>query len=460
MKIEKQTTFLAPHVLGGTLQELLLLAEGSCIESLWFVYKTRVLLQFKKVLLMLELDPKIAALFLFHLPTEERFNKPSFLVSNLDPSITSLWKQLLVGSTLIGGWLNSSHCLVFLMENRDKQPFRLILKMQKRVPSLFYEQEGKILYAFPSKRELGEKLLGALFDETRLNLPSESSKNSLYPKWKELEKAYLREIQEKAIHDYYKPLIEKLSKKLSKSLHTLSTMPSPEAFAHQGTLLQAFRHLYKKGDQSLEVIDWVDGKSKLVPISKHDIQEQIHHLFGRAKGLRLHASELQMQVKAIETKIKNYCIKYESDLKNLKLSASSPKPKNTKKEHKQAKPYRCFTYEDAKIYVGKGDRENLIVSFEMACGNDLWLHVKDYPGSHVIVKAKKITPSLLQAAALLAHHYSQARKCSGVDVSYTLAKHVHKLPGAKTGTVGIAASKIYYSRYDETLLKYLFESKL
>ncbi|HJZ87786.1 MAG TPA: NFACT RNA binding domain-containing protein [Polyangia bacterium] len=87
------------------------------------------------------------------------------------------------------------------------------------------------------------------------------------------------------------------------------------------------------------------------------------------------------------------------------------------------------------IWVGKSARENDTLTFRHARGSDLWLHVRDGAGAHVVVRAapgRAIDQRTLIDAATLAAHFSALREEAQVDVQYALRKHVRKAraPGA------------------------------
>ena len=85
----------------------------------------------------------------------------------------------------------------------------------------------------------------------------------------------------------------------------------------------------------------------------------------------------------------------------------------------------------AQILVGRGADRNDELTFQVARGNDLWLHARDVPGAHVIVPPAaggRIDEQTLLDAATLAAHHSNARGEAQVDVGYTLRKHVRKPP--------------------------------
>ena len=75
---------------------------------------------------------------------------------------------------------------------------------------------------------------------------------------------------------------------------------------------------------------------------------------------------------------------------------------------------------------------------KIAKTEDLWLHTKDIPGSHVVIKnpnRKTIPSPIIEKAALLAAYHSQARYSTNVPVDYTKRQHVWKPQGAKPGFV-------------------------
>ncbi|HEX8353967.1 MAG TPA: NFACT RNA binding domain-containing protein, partial [Pyrinomonadaceae bacterium] len=95
------------------------------------------------------------------------------------------------------------------------------------------------------------------------------------------------------------------------------------------------------------------------------------------------------------------------------------------------------------VVVGRGARENDEVTFRVARSYDTWMHAADYPGSHVVVRARgrdePVPHRTLVEAARLAAHFSQARKDSKVAVNYTQRKFVSKPRGAAPGLVYLSS---------------------
>lgn len=106
-----------------------------------------------------------------------------------------------------------------------------------------------------------------------------------------------------------------------------------------------------------------------------------------------------------------------------------------KKKSKPSKPFHYKTENGADIYVGKNSKQNDYITLKVARKEDLWFHVKDSPGSHVILKTDKIFDEDIKIAAYLAALNSSLASENKVDVDYTEKKNVNKAKGAKDGMV-------------------------
>ena len=113
------------------------------------------------------------------------------------------------------------------------------------------------------------------------------------------------------------------------------------------------------------------------------------------------------------------------------------KPRAGKKsaKTKPLPPIEYRTSEGLRVLVGRNNLQNEQLSFKLAKGSDLWFHVKDYPGSHVILFTEGQPPGeqCIAEAAQLAAWHSKAQGRAVVD--YTPAKALKKPPGAAPGQV-------------------------
>ncbi|HTK10764.1 MAG TPA: NFACT RNA binding domain-containing protein [Ktedonobacteraceae bacterium] len=99
------------------------------------------------------------------------------------------------------------------------------------------------------------------------------------------------------------------------------------------------------------------------------------------------------------------------------------------------------------ILIGKNSRQNEDVTFHQATANDIWLHARGVPGSHVIIKAagREVPHSTIDEAAGLAAYYSQSRGSTSVAVDYTLQRHVRHMKGGGPGMVIYEREKTMYA---------------
>ena len=96
-----------------------------------------------------------------------------------------------------------------------------------------------------------------------------------------------------------------------------------------------------------------------------------------------------------------------------------------------------------KVLVGKNNSQNDRLTFKIAQKDDIWLHTKDIPGSHVIVKTegRELPDKTFEEAGRLAAHYSKGSKSEKVEIDYLKRKDVKKPNGSKPGFV------VYYTNY-------------
>lgn len=130
------------------------------------------------------------------------------------------------------------------------------------------------------------------------------------------------------------------------------------------------------------------------------------------------------------------------------LSLAGYIKQNGVKKKKSAVPeFKEYTSEEGyKILVGKNNRQNDYLTTVLAAKNDLWFHVKNFPGSHVIVMCRgaEVSEATVMKAAALAAANSKAAGSSRVPVDYTPVKFVKKPNGAKPGMVIYTTNKTVF----------------
>ncbi len=125
-------------------------------------------------------------------------------------------------------------------------------------------------------------------------------------------------------------------------------------------------------------------------------------------------------------------------------------------------PFRRFvSVSGAPVLVGRSARDNDALTFKVARGNDVWLHVRGMQGAHVVVPGAGEAPDArtLADAALLAVHFSSARGEDAADVAWTRCKYVRKAKGAAPGSVIVTQEKALRVRADPDRVQALLRTE-
>ena len=109
--------------------------------------------------------------------------------------------------------------------------------------------------------------------------------------------------------------------------------------------------------------------------------------------------------------------------------------------------------------VGRNAQDNDTLTLRYSKPNDLWLHVRQETGSHVIVpmgRNEDPTPELLVDAAHLAAYFSRCKNDTDVEVIYTPRRYVQKPKGAAAGSVRLLREKTIFLKVEPARLKQIF----
>jgi len=209
---------------------------------------------------------------------------------------------------------------------------------------------------------------------------------------------------------------------------TLDTQLAPTANAQR---------YYKKYNKS---------KSALVSIEQQlqENKQEIQYLEAQADNLEKCTEELEINEIRHELADQGYTKRKKEGKGKNKVAAPS-------------KPMQFISSTGFEIYVGKNNLQNDYLTIKFAAPNDIWLHTKDIPGSHVIIKTggKPLDDETLAEAANLAAFYSKAKNSTKVPVDYTIRKNVRKPNGSKPGMVIYENNKTVYINPNEEAIKKL-----
>ena len=131
--------------------------------------------------------------------------------------------------------------------------------------------------------------------------------------------------------------------------------------------------------------------------------------------------------------------------------------KSKQKQPKALPPIEYCSSDGFKILAGRNNRQNDMLTLKLADRSDVWLHVKNITGSHVVIFCEGLEPGedTIAEAALIAAYNSSARAGSTVPVDYTQVKYVKKPSGSKPGMVIYTNQKTLYVTPDSDAVESL-----
>ena len=148
----------------------------------------------------------------------------------------------------------------------------------------------------------------------------------------------------------------------------------------------------------------------------------------------------------------------ESDILEIRdelyRSGYASRMKNYSQKKLSAPKFMEFeTTDGRRVLVGKNNHQNDQLTTKIAAKSDYWFHVKNQPGSHVILSGgDEPTDRDFTEAATIAAYYSKASEGENVAVDYTLVKNVRKPGGSKPGFVTYSTNYTAYVTPNERLV--------
>lgn len=264
--------------------------------------------------------------------------------------------------------------------------------------------------------------------------------------------------------------LSKNIKKMSKLEEDLAEAGDAEQYRVRGELLFSSLHLMHKGDKAVELINYYDENQATVTIELDPLltpSENAQRYFKKYNKYKNSLTVIDEQMKITREEI-SYMEQLLQQLSHATLDDIDEireelvqqgylrdRSKKMKKKKKNDKPtlHVYTSSEGIEIYVGKNNLQNDYVTNRVGNANDTWLHTKDIPGSHVLIRSNSYGEATLNEAAQLSAYYSQAKQSSSVPVDYTLIRHVRKPSGAKPGFVIYDHQKTLFVTPDERLIK-------
>ncbi|WP_283678162.1 NFACT RNA binding domain-containing protein [Lentilactobacillus sp. Marseille-Q4993] len=270
---------------------------------------------------------------------------------------------------------------------------------------------------------------------------------------------YEEKAQKDRVHEQGSVLINVVKKQLKKNRTKLKRLKKDMAetdhadeFRIKGEVLTTYLSQVNRGDTSVTLPNFYEENAPIKISLSNEISPSANaqKYFKKYQKLKNAVSYLNDQISTTEAEI-SYFESIESqielanpeDLRDIRLELEQGNylknheqhQKKNKRKQKINKP-EVFTASDGtEILVGKNNLQNEKLTMHTADKREYWLHTKDIPGSHVIVRSYEPSEETLLEAANLAAYFSKARDSTKVPVDYTQVRHIRKPNGTKPGYV-------------------------
>ncbi len=234
----------------------------------------------------------------------------------------------------------------------------------------------------------------------------------------------------------------KLARIRQRLLRVIESSPTAEQLRHHADLLLAYGQDLPRGSSQFALDDPTTGDRLQIPLRQDlDAVENAQRLYRKARRLQRGQAAARTKIESIEREIASIraaaAAPPPADEGPLLAPAGAPSPASPRSSAPQR---RRSVVDGYTIDVGRSARENDDL-LRRASPDDLWLHARGVPGSHVFVRRsgkEEVPDHVLRHAARLAALHSKSRNEAKVEVSYTQVKYVRKPRNAPPGLVILA----------------------
>ncbi len=245
--------------------------------------------------------------------------------------------------------------------------------------------------------------------------------------------------------------IQKLSKKLPKLLQALEESQEYDRYRQYGDVLFANLHIPKTPIVSLPSFE-EEGVLLEIPLDmRYSIKDNANLFYKKYHKMKRAIAILEEQIEACEYQLEyfqtlkeqlNYCsvedvLEIRQELAQNHILRLSSHPIRRKKGGKKVPHIIRLRMGEAIIYAGKNNLQNQYITWQLAKRGDLWFHVKDYHGSHVLLQSENPTEAEIRFCAMLAAWFSKGRYSSSVPVDYTKVYNLKRIPKKGPGFVSM-----------------------
>ncbi|WP_054949959.1 Rqc2 family fibronectin-binding protein [Numidum massiliense] len=272
---------------------------------------------------------------------------------------------------------------------------------------------------------------------------------------------------------------KKNENKLKKMRKELADTARADEYRLYGELLTAYMYQVTPGARSIDLVNYYDeaGATVTIPLDpSRSPADNAQHYFKKYNKEKARTAHITAQIEktaaendylaTVLQQLESAGIEHIEDIREelieegyLRKQARRDGRRAKQKKDKRPELTRFTSSEGIPIYVGRNNRQNDYLTNRLASSDDTWLHTKDIPGSHVVIRGTNFGEATLMEAAQLAAFFSKGRASSQVPVDYTAVKHVRKPSGAKPGFVIYDHQKTVYVNPDEAMVRQMAQEQ-
>lgn len=294
-----------------------------------------------------------------------------------------------------------------------------------------------------------------------------------------LDEFYENKADRDRVHQQTQDLSQLLNNERKKNVNKLKKLEKEyketdraETYRIQGEVLTAYMHSVEQGMEEIELDNFYQNNEKIVieldPRKSPAENAQWYFnryrkMQSREKHLATQIPETKNEIEYIDSVLSHLEIASGDDIDEIReeLRGQGYLKKQRGKQKKKKKntgPEKYYSTDGTLIYVGKNNSQNDELTMRTANKTDWWLHTKDIPGSHVLIRSDNPSEQTLEEAAILAAYNSKYRMSSSVPVDYTQIKNVRKPNGAKPGYVIYDNQQTLFVTPDKKIVRQLKEN--
>lgn len=245
--------------------------------------------------------------------------------------------------------------------------------------------------------------------------------------------------------------LQRNKKKLKKLSNELKATENADEYRIKGEVLTTYLYQIKRGMTKITLPNFYDNNKEITISLSNQLSpsQNAQKYFKKYQKLKNAVTFVNEQIELtkkevayleeIQTQIE---LATPADLDDIKTELQQEgyiKKKQQKSKRssrvKINKPESFIASDGTEILVGKNNLQNEKLTLHTAKKTDIWLHAKNIPGSHVIIKSNNPSDETLFEAAMLAAYFSKFRSSANVPIDYVQVKNIRKPNGSKPGFV-------------------------